>query len=233
MEKQYKKLVIFDFDGSSNDSYLAIKATFESFNFRFLSRKQFRSYSKYGKFLRHGLWKDLKLCFHVLSSEFAQSLITHYQLFACGDRSSFYPQVRDLILKLQERDDVAVLFLSRNFLSNVAFRVLMRQIFDYQGIHMDRLYCVKSIHFWRTKGKAIRKAMKELKLQPEDCVMYGDEVTDWKTAWKQKIPEENIIIYGGEKSFDNLDRLKKGKVKQSQIVEDLDTIGDRILERIG
>ena len=128
MNKQYKKLVVFDFDGASNDSYQPIKATFESFNFPFLSRSKFRSHGKYGKFLRHGFWKDLRLCFHVLTSEFAQSLITHYQLFACGKRSSFYPQIRELILELQKDDDVAILFLSRNFLSNVAFQVLMQQI---------------------------------------------------------------------------------------------------------
>ncbi len=231
-QKQYKKLVIFDFDGSCNDSYLPIKATFKSFHMSFLSKETFRNVSSFRKYSNGHVVKDAKLFFHVLTMGFSQSLITHFQSMACRPETTLYPEIQETIKNLIKRDDVAVVILSRNFLDNTAFRDLIESMLSFQGIHMEDLYDVISIPFLLQKQRTIKKLIKKLNLEPEDCIMYGDEVEDWKAARRAQVPEENIVLYGGKTSFDSRRQMLKKKIKKDSIEIDLESVKQKIITKI-
>jgi len=233
MDKIKGKLLILDFDGALNDSYIPISKTFKSFGFPFLSRTDFRRSGTFRKFSNNHILLDLKLFFLVISTKFSRVLFKKYLEEGCkhhGEEGTLNTEMLEFLVSLRAYPEVNVVILSRNFLSNDHFNELITKMGMCANFDFKSLYKIVSIPFLVPKQFAIRKLMKEVSTPSIDTYFYGDEINDWRAALKAHVPQSQIFIYAGEKSFDSKERMQEQKINPHQIFVRVEDAVERLKE---
>ncbi|MDD5259427.1 MAG: HAD family hydrolase [bacterium] len=197
------KLVIFDLDGTLINAYRAIEKSL-NFTLRSLGYKKI-SYDRCKRAVGRGDKHFISQFVKAADASKGLTLYRKHHREALQRYSTLKPQARKVLSALQRQGiKLAVASNRPTKFSNVLVRHL-----DLEK-YFDLIVCADKKHELKPEPYLLKKALKKLKIKPQEALYVGDMVYDIKAGKNAKV--KAIAILGGSCSRKELAQQKPYKV---------------------
>ena len=196
-----QKLVIFDADGTTIDSFHAIEQTFKRHDMDIGELERFQRRRRVFKYLGgiKEFPKNLRKQFGNKNRKRLLNTLTDFY----REEARLYPGIDTLLKTLLNAPNVRIGLVTRNV--TIEPEYTLKCLFHRHGINLDDFDYFSCISLGMDKGEHFRRAREHFGINPALSYVCGDEYSDYRATIESAM-YPFIVAYGAE------DRLRLRKV---------------------